>query len=163
MKILNALGCNYYLKHCFQLSHIPLLTLSDLWSESMWRWISATAVVFTEVHPDFMHLNGTYQSLFSFSQQFLLLAWVESYFRRFNYQVTMIYFSVIIFHCQLQIIWGAFLIYFCNYNPIPPRDSEIVEYIHNHRNVKPQKSFEIFFLLSAEVIFLQVLCHSKHI
>lgn len=38
---------------------------------------------------------------------------------------------------------------------MPPRDSEIVEYIQNHRNVKTQKSyFKVFFLLSAKVMFL---------
>lgn len=37
-----------------------------------------------------------------------------------------------------------------------PRDSEIVEYIQNHRNVKIQKSYfkDFFFLLFTKVMFL---------
>lgn len=86
------------------------------------------------------HLNCTYQSVFSV---FLISSYwhaEESYFRRFNYQVAVIFFSEVIFNFQLQIIWGAFLIYFWSNNLISLTDSGIVEYIQNHRNVKKQKS-----------------------
>lgn len=131
---------------CSYLTYLSLLTLSDLWSEGMWRWISPVAVVFAEIHPSFMNLNCTYQPVFPV---FLIRSsyWhaEESYFGRFNYQAAMIHFNKNVFHCQLQIIW-VFLIYFLSNNIISSRDSEIVEYIQNHRNVTNQKSsFQNFF------------------
>lgn len=105
-----------------------------------------------------MNLNSTHQSLLFFSSVLCYWHTEKSCFRTYNYWVTALYFSKIIFHCQLHIFCSNFLIYVCSNILISSRGSERVKYIQSHKNVKKHKTLiniaTFVFLCVCFVLFL---------